>query len=63
MANDMFSRNYTALDQSEKDVVQRTYYNVGQILDFLSNPLPWVQKKSRWQNLKTNLKDKVKPNP
>lgn len=62
MARDFFSYNYTNSDPIEKDVTQRTYYNVNQILDFLINPTRWVQKKSAIKQAYTNLASKVKPN-
>jgi hypothetical protein len=62
MARDMFSYSYTKSDPIEKDVTQRTYYNVNQILDFLINPTLWVQKKSKLKQAYTNLASKVKPN-
>lgn len=61
IATDMFSRTFTSLDAEEKDVRQRTYYNIDQMLTFLSSPLKWVHKRSKWANLKTDLKGKVKP--
>lgn len=51
MAGDMFSRRFTDLDQTEKDVMQKTYYQMDQILTFLLNPLGWMRRKSRWQQL------------
>lgn len=62
MAVDMFSRHYTNLDETEKDVVQRTYYNINQMLEFLSEPEKWIRKRSRWEQALSNLKGKVKPN-
>ena len=59
MANDMFSRGYTNLSQEEKDVMQRTYYNIDQMLTFLLDPLAWIRKRSKWSNL-TNLIRKEK---
>lgn len=59
MATNMFSRQYTDLSAVEKDVTQRTYYNIGQMLTFLLDPLVWIKKKSKWQP-KTNLKRKEK---
>ena len=50
----MFSRKHTQLTDREKDVVQRTYYNINQILDFLLDPLGKIKKQSKW--LQTNLK-------
>lgn len=60
MANDMFSKHYTLLDEKEKDITQRTYYNIDQMLTFLMNPIGWMKKKSKWQQLKTNLTRKEK---
>jgi len=51
MASDMFSRTFTDLDQTEKDVMQKTYYQMDQILVFLLNPSGWMKRKSRWQQL------------
>ena len=58
MATNMFERNYTELSPEEKDVIQRTYYHISQMLDFLSNPLGWMKKKSKWSDL---IHGKVKP--
>ena len=60
MATDMFSKHHTLLDEREKDVIQRTYYNIDQMLTFLLNPVRWIEKRSRWDKLKTNLKRKEK---
>lgn len=62
MANDMFSRTHTNLDAQEKDVVQRTYRNIDQILTFLLDPIRWMGKRSKWAVLKSNLKQKEKTN-
>ena len=65
MANDMFSRKYTSLDAQEKDVVQKTYYNINQILDFLLNPVKGIEKQGKWATFSSQLnrlKDKGKPN-
>ena len=48
----MLSDRYTKLDPTEKDVMQRTFFNITQMLDFLLAPVKSVQKKeSRLQNL------------
>lgn len=48
----MLSAAYTRLDPTEKDVMQRTFFNITQMLDFLLAPVKSVQKKeSRLQNL------------
>lgn len=61
MAVDMFSRHHTNLDETEKDVVQRVYYNINQILEFLLEPEKWIRKRSKWEQALSNLKGKVKP--
>jgi len=61
MAEDMFSYRYTNSDPIEKDVAQRTYYNVNQILDFLINPQRWVKKKSKLKQAYADLASKVTP--
>lgn len=60
MASDMFSRRFTDLDQQEKDVNQRTYRNIDQILTFLLNPSGWIKKRSGWQQLNPMAKAKGK---
>jgi len=47
MAEDMFSAKYTNLSKEEKDVVQKTYYNINQILDFLQNPQSWMNRRTK----------------
>lgn len=51
MANDMLSKQFTNLDPTEKDVVQKTYYNINQMLTFLMNPLGWVKKRTKWKEV------------
>jgi len=60
MATDMFSKRYTVLTPEEKDVMQRTYYNIDQMLNFLINPIGWMKKNSKWKLFQTNLKRKEK---
>ena len=60
MATDMFSKHYTALPPGDKDVMQKTYYNIDQMLNFLMNPISWMKKTSKWQVFQTNLKRKEK---
>lgn len=57
MANNMFSKQFTTLDTKEKDVAQRTYYNIDQILMFLLDPLKWIEKKSKWQSAIKHIKN------
>jgi len=43
--DDILSTRFTKLDSVEKDVQQRAYYNIRQVLDFLSDPKQWIVKK------------------
>ncbi len=43
--SDMFSHEFTELGADEKDVLQRTYFNLNQMLDFLIAPTRFIQKK------------------
>ena len=45
MSLDMFSREYTEMSESDKDVLQKTYYQTMLILEFLGNPQGWINKK------------------
>ena len=45
MHGDLLSSRFTKLDAVEKDVQQRAYYNIRQVLDFLSDPKTWIVKK------------------
>jgi len=62
MLEHMFSKDYTGLDITEKDVVQRTYYNINQILGFLLEPRKWIDNRSKWKQNLSNLMGKVNPN-
>jgi len=62
MAQDLLSKQFTNMDAGEKDVLQKTYYNINQILDYLNNPAKWFKLKNRFvQVLKPNFKSKGKP--
>lgn len=50
MAVDMFTHKYTRLSADEKDVLQRTYANLNEVLDFFMRPLGHFAKKSRFSN-------------
>lgn len=52
--DELLSARYTQLTAEEKDIEQKTYYNIIQVLDFLENPLRWIGKKR-------TLVDYVKP--
>lgn len=48
MAVDMFTDHYTKLPPDEKDVIQRTYANMNDVLDFFMSPLNYFKKKNRF---------------
>lgn len=62
MLQHMLSKEFTSLDETEKDVTQRTYYNINQILTFLLDPSLWVRNRSKWLKSLSQLKGKVIPN-
>jgi hypothetical protein len=50
----LLSPQYTKLDPTEKDVMQRTFYNINQMLDFLLSPVKKAnEKKGALQDLAT----------
>ena len=59
MMKDMLSYQHTNSDAYEKDVTQRTYYNINQILDFLANPENWLRKKNKLKQMYANTAKKV----
>ena len=62
MANNLLSKKFTDMNAEDKDVIQKTYYNINQILDYLDSPLKWFKKRNRLQQvLKPNFKGKGKP--
>ncbi len=61
MAEDIFSKRYTDLDAAEKDVAQRAYFQINIILDFLLNPVGWINKK-RMLLKQPDLKGMGQPN-
>jgi hypothetical protein len=54
MSVDMFSSQHTSLSESEKDVVQKTYYQTMLILEFLIDPKRWINRRKA---LKQKLAD------
>ena len=62
MAVNMFSDRHTKLPEREKDVMQRTYSNINQMIAFLLDPGKWVKKKIKWKQDLTQLIGKAKPN-
>ena len=57
MSVDMFSREYTKLSESEKDVLQKTYYQTMLILEFLGDPKRWITRRTEY---KQKLADQAK---
>jgi hypothetical protein len=45
IVTEMLSKRYTILDREEKDIAQKTFYNIVQLLDFWGNPVGWIKKK------------------
>ena len=45
MMQEMLSYKFTDLPETEKDVMQRTFYNINQILDYLLSPGGWIRRK------------------
>lgn len=57
MMRDMLSKPYTRLPKEEKDITQKVYYQLDQLLQFLSDPRKWISSK----NMATPIpQDKVK---
>ena len=50
------SRKITELDATEKDIVQRVYHEVNEIIDFLTAPSKWVSKKGLLARALGNVK-------
>ncbi len=50
------SDKYTKDSAESKDIKQKVYHNIGEWIDFLTNPRTWVQKKGRIQMLTKKLK-------
>ncbi len=47
MAVDMFSSQYTNLSPEEKDLTQKIYFYLNEILTFFANPASWVNKRQK----------------
>ena len=60
MAIDLLSRSHTLKDKEEKDVIQRTYYNINLMLEFLGEPKKWIKKRSKRKVMADLLKGKAK---
>ncbi len=63
MMQEIFSRPHTRLDKEEKDVIQRTYFNINEALDFLLQPDQWLKTKRRFSiaEAKRKVNSIVKP--
>ena len=56
--SEMLSSNFTELEAIEKDIMQRTYYNLNSWLDFLIAPTRYIQaKKAKLQNHAERLRN------
>ena len=54
------SSKFTEGDVQSKDVTQRVYHNISEFIDFLAQPVTWINKKGRIQMKLQSLKG-VKP--
>ena len=59
---DMFSQKFTNLEPDDKNSLQKTYFQINQLLDFLSDPRGWVRKKTLKHKLYDQVSKVVKPN-
>ena len=57
MASDLLtSEKYMKDDPQSKDITQKVYYNIGEWIDFLTNPRVWIAKKSRLKLIQSSIK-------
>ncbi len=59
MSIDMFSRDYTEMSESEKDVLQKTYYQTMLILEFLGDPKRWITRRTERKQKYTDHAEKI----
>lgn len=59
MMRDLLSFSHTRLEEREKDVRQRVYYQLNEILDLLLEPRKWIRKRSRWDSVVTEIERKA----
>jgi hypothetical protein len=63
MIQQLLSKEFTDMNAEDKDVLQKTYYNINQILDYLESPARWFKHINRFKQVLTpNFKSKGKPN-
>ena len=55
IANDILSKSFTTLEAEEKDVQQRAYFQMVQILEFLGNPMKWMERQKAWKGRYSDL--------
>jgi len=60
MSVDMFSREYTEMSASEKDVFQKAYYQTMLILEFLTSPKLWITKRTEYKRKIADLSERNK---
>jgi len=61
MGSQMLSKEVTNMSAEDKDVLQRSYFHINQILDYLNSPVKWFKYRNRFKRVASNLKSKVKP--
>ena len=55
MLQDMMSKRFTQLDSDEKDILQKTYYNLNLLFDFLLYPNKWMEKRMSLKKFMSNI--------
>jgi hypothetical protein len=60
MSVDMFSRKYTEMEASDKDVLQKSYYQTMLILEFLMSPKLWIHKRTEYKQRIADLSKRNK---
>ena len=55
----LYDYKYTNSESFDKDVTQRTYSNIVQILDFLESPESWIRKKGKLKQAYTDMTKKA----
>ena len=49
IAEQMFSKDFTELGSREKDIRQRTYANMNEVINFLFNPLKGIESEVKFK--------------
>jgi len=55
----LYDYKHTNSDPFDKDVTQRTYSNIVQILDFLASPEGWIREKNKFKQAYADMTKKA----